>query len=206
MMGFAMISDSNEDEHPLLKFTAVLQGKRLIVAMDTAATISVLSNRKIKQFDTELSEEIPICLADGSMTTAPRTGYMPFSLAGKNDEMRFVVTNLSVVDILIGLDWMVKHNVWINPKNNALAFISEYIPGLDMSLTAEQMNVCMIMPNKNQFALTYNEEIVEPQSVEELLEDSVGWAQWENKFTVDKDLQENWKQKLGLILTNNLNF
>ena len=107
----------------LIKLVGSVNGAKATCIIDTGASCSVISNNFVRKHNVPLSDSTTnINMADGSSTNAQQTERLILSLANRTCELSFLATNLNAGDILIGLDWLTQHNVWIHPTKRLLVF------------------------------------------------------------------------------------
>jgi hypothetical protein len=103
-----------------------VEAKALI---DTGASISFASKQFLARADIQPTrKEIPkaVYMADGTLSLDGLVGHhlldVPLSIYGFHDVMNFDVLSLAEYDLIIGADWLQRHDAVISWKDKSLAF------------------------------------------------------------------------------------
>lgn len=127
------VNDINRTNELLSHFTFI-KNEKVEVVFDTGATISVMSFNTAKKLGLEiLPSNQRINTADGA--TNKVLGIirpLEFSIKETLATISFVVTNVSHIEILLGLDWFEQTGVIIDPAKRVLT-----IPGSSIKLNPE---------------------------------------------------------------------
>lgn len=105
-------------------------GKEVRILVDTGASISFVSKKFIKSHDlhTENCDEMQIRLGDNS-TAMVRRIYKDILYLGDDIPFEvefYVMPDLpSTFDVILGMDWMIKHDAWIHPATGRVSAVLE---------------------------------------------------------------------------------
>ena len=113
------------DKHFMLR--AVLKGLGVTVLVDTGATITLISPNLVATATREQGVQVQSCdditvtLANGIEVVINKRMRTHITIAKITTPITLYVMNLPPqYDLLLGMDWMREHDVWLNPKRKAL--------------------------------------------------------------------------------------
>ena len=187
----------------LIKLLGNLNGSKVICIIDTGATNSIISSNIVNKLNLPVSDQrTMIALADGSKVKANSTAELDFTLAGKISKMKFLITDLTAGDALVGLDWLSSHNAWIHASKRTIYFL----PNMQniISITKQEPIVDSTREAYVCIAAS-NNAYVTSRTIDDDLIDEIEWPDNSHpSFTVPKDLAPAIRSKLQAFLTANL--
>ena len=128
------------NSHPLLKFTALIDGRRAIVMVDSGATSNFISQTFVTKNhipSVSLATRRTILLADGSTHTVTRqTIALPLTFHGFTGTISAQVLPLHEYDVILGMAWLVQFNPQIDWQLKTLSFAKSQQDGASAPSTA----------------------------------------------------------------------
>ena len=143
------------DVSKLIIVDVELHGQQLRAALDTGADCSIMSKDTAEQLGIFLNHQnqVKITGVNGEpVSVIGVTDSIPVSFQNSHAELKFHVTNLSAVDILLGYDWACQTNPIIDWTNKSIHF-----KGCDMNDDDERQSATAL--NAISLSMDENDEI-----------------------------------------------
>ena len=121
---------SSGSDIEIISWTAKIDGKETIAALDSASHLSIMSHNTAKEWGIEIDEtRTSIQTSTGAQSKATgKSKKMIVELEGTIAEVIFTITNIEAYSVLLGLDWFKQTEVILDPKNMAFT-----LPKLEIS-------------------------------------------------------------------------
>ena len=114
------------NSHPLLKFTALIDGRRAVVMVDSGATSNFISQTFVTRNhipSSSLTARRTILLADGSTHIVTRQIIaLPLTFHGFTGTVSAHILPLHEYDVILGMAWLVQFNPQIDWQRRTVSF------------------------------------------------------------------------------------
>ena len=140
------------ENNDIIKSKAKINGREIEVSLDSGTTTSVISNSIAKAWNLKVNTSSNyIETSSGKLIQViGRTEDIIVEFEGLLATISFLITNIKVVNVLLGVDWFKQTGVTLDPKNSKFLLpISKTAQITAKRIAGQQDKFFQSMPTKN---------------------------------------------------------